>query len=123
MEQNLNKHIKLWLFLMKVGEFSGCHQMYERSFKFRNYQFPICARCTGIFVGQIFGIILWVLGLKINLLYSVIIIIPMAIDGLIQLVQIKQSNNIRRVITGFIAGIGYTFFLINIIIIIKHLVF
>ncbi|MGG7175281.1 DUF2085 domain-containing protein [Clostridium neonatale] len=25
----------------------GCHQLPDRSFFIRSYQFPICARCTG----------------------------------------------------------------------------
>ena len=29
----------------------GCHQMATRSFFFKGFQFPLCARCTGILVG------------------------------------------------------------------------
>lgn len=104
---------------MKIGTYSGCHQMYERSFTYRGYQFPICARCTGIFIGQIIGLIL---GFRLDLLWSILLIIPMGIDGTVQLIKIKQSNNLRRVITGFIAGIAYINLLFNIFKIIKHLV-
>lgn len=108
---------------MKIGEYSGCHQMYERSFVYKGYQFPVCARCTGIFIGQIIGLIFIILGFRINLLWSVLLILPMAFDGTIQLIKIKQSNNIRRVITGFVAGIAYINLLLNILRFLKHLVF
>lgn len=39
--------------LMQIGKSSGCHQMPERSFSYKGKQFPVCARCTGIFIGQL----------------------------------------------------------------------
>jgi uncharacterized membrane protein len=121
-EKNLNKHLKLWTNFMKLGSYT-CHQIYERSFSYRGYQFPICARCTGIFIGQIIGIILIILGFRLEFLWSIVLIVPMSIDGLIQLIKIMESNNVRRFITGFISGIGYMYLLFNIVVIIKHLVF
>ena len=107
---------------MKIGGYT-CHQMYERSFSYRGYQFPVCARCTGILVGQVIGLIFIILGLRINISWSLALIIPIAIDGLIQLMKIIESNNIRRFITGFVSGIGYIYLLFNIVVIIKRLVF
>lgn len=122
MEKNLNNHLKLWTTFMKIGGYT-CHQMHERSFSYKGYQFPVCARCTGIFIGQIIGVICIVLGLRINFIWSIVLILPMAIDGLIQLMKIMESNNIRRFITGFISGVGYMYLLFDIILIIKCLVF
>ena len=122
MEKNLNKNLKLWTTLMRIGGYT-CHQMHERSFSYKGYQFPVCARCTGIFIGQIIGVLCIVLGLRIDFLWSIVLILPMAIDGLIQLMKIMESNNFRRFITGFISGVGYTYLLFNIIVIIKCLVF
>lgn len=122
MEKNLNKHLRLWTNFMKLGSYT-CHQIYERSFSYNGYQFPVCARCTGIFIGQIIGVICIVLGLRINFLWATALIIPMVIDGLIQLMKIIESNNIRRFITGFASGIGYIYLLFNLVEIIKHLVF
>jgi uncharacterized membrane protein len=114
LSNGMDKKTKIWISLMKIGAVS-CHQIYERSFTFRGYQFPVCARCTGILLGNIIGIFLWVLQFKISLKISVLLIFIMALDGLLQLIHIKNSNNIRRVITGFLAGIGYIFTLVNII--------
>ena len=56
--------IKTWAFFMRLGNKCGCHQMEERSFKIKGYQFPVCSRCTGILTGQIIGIIIYLLKFK-----------------------------------------------------------
>jgi uncharacterized membrane protein len=38
-----------------------CHQIPERSFHFSGIQFPVCARCTGLYVGGAAGLVLWLL--------------------------------------------------------------
>ncbi|MEI3349189.1 MAG: DUF2085 domain-containing protein [Dysosmobacter sp.] len=35
-----------------VGHTLGCHQRPDRSFFFHGKQFPVCARCTGVFLGE-----------------------------------------------------------------------
>ncbi|WP_423219805.1 DUF2085 domain-containing protein [Clostridium saccharoperbutylacetonicum] len=110
----MDKKTKIWIFLMKLGAYS-CHQIYERSFTFRGYQFPVCARCTGLFLGNILGVFLSIIKIKINLKISLLLIFIMAFDGFLQLLKIKNSNNIRRLLTGFFAGIGYVFILVNIV--------
>nr|WP_160684867.1 DUF2085 domain-containing protein [Clostridium sp. C2-6-12] len=105
---------------MKLGALT-CHQMYERSFNYKGYQFPVCARCTGIFVGNIIGILLYIMNIKISIIKGLGLILIMAIDGLLQLFKIKASTNKRRFITGLLAGIGYIFMIANIFLYIKHL--
>lgn len=39
-------------FIRILGNNSGCHQLAERSFFYKGYQFPVCARCTGVTIGQ-----------------------------------------------------------------------
>lgn len=99
---------------MKIGALT-CHQICERSFSFRGYQFPVCARCTGILLGNIIGVVLWIIKIKINLKISLLLISIMALDGFLQLIKIKNSNNVRRLITGFFAGIGYIFSIVNVV--------
>ncbi len=91
-----------------------CHQIPERSFFYKNKQFPICARCTGILVGYFLGIILIIIQREINLLLSTIFLIPLLIDGFGQLYNKWISNNPRRFFTGIFAGIS-TIMIINII--------
>src|SRR4051812_167741 len=41
-----------------------CHQRPDRSFFWQGHQFPVCARCTGIYLSGAFAIVVWA-GLKI----------------------------------------------------------
>ncbi len=103
-----DRKITTWLFFMKIGRFLGCHQMYSRSFFIRGYQFPVCARCTGVFVGEIIAIPL-VFFLKIKILWCLLLLIPMAADWTVQRFLGMESTNIRRFFTGIFAGFGLTF--------------
>ena len=40
-----------------------CHQKPERSFFWDGHQFPVCARCTGIYLSAAIGLVAW-LGIK-----------------------------------------------------------
>lgn len=95
-----------WMRLMKVGHYLGCHQIPERSFAYKGYQFPVCARCTGVIASFPLSVYCFV---KKNL--STVICLNMCfimlVDWLLQFLNIKQSNNNRRLITGFIGGLGF----------------
>lgn len=84
-----------------------CHQKPERSFFFRDCQFPFCARCTGIILGFFVGLmIVNFTGYFENyLIFS--LFVPLVCDGLIQKFTIYESNNFKRVITGFIFSFAY----------------
>lgn len=105
----MKKKDKIWIGLMDFGGRMGCHQMESRSFFFRGYQFPVCARCTGVILGELITIILIILNIKINIIVSIILLLIMGFDWFIQFINILQSNNIRRLITGTLGGIGLTF--------------
>lgn len=97
---------KFWRALMELGHLCGCHQKPERSFFYRHYQFPFCARCTGIIIGELI-IAPLLLILKVNIqFYSLLLLIPLIIDGMWQYFTTYQSNNIKRLITGLMAGTG-----------------
>lgn len=93
-----------------------CHKIPERSFFYKGKQFPICSRCTGIFIGYIIGILLLILGffipsLILKLWIALLLIVPMFMDGTIQYFTHYNSNNYKRLITGIIGGIGIIIFL------------
>lgn len=90
---------------MKIGHFCGCHQMPERSFFLKDYQFPVCARCMGVYLGGILGLILYWF-IKPNMLVSIICCAIMFLDWEIQYKEILKSTNLRRLITGTLAGYG-----------------
>ncbi|MCC9071885.1 DUF2085 domain-containing protein [Flavobacterium sp. F-65] len=90
---------------MSKIEFVSCHRLPNRSFFYKGRQFPICARCTGIYVGYfIFIPLLWFM--KINIYWALLSILPTIIDGLTQAYYNRESNNFLRFSTGILAGYG-----------------
>ncbi|RAL21501.1 hypothetical protein DL897_16190 [Thermoflavimicrobium daqui] len=73
---------------------------------------PLCARCTAIYASYILLPLfyfapknLFTLGL------SIFLQLPMLIDGLTQRWGLRESNNVLRVITGILSGIGQCLFI------------
>ena len=105
---------KTWIYLMElVMKRWGCHQLPERSFFICGYQFPMCARCTGVLVGYIVAALDFRRHIKSTL--CILLGLPMLADWSIQYLNIKQSNNIRRFITGLLCGYGFIKLCIKII--------
>lgn len=100
-----SRTLTIWLNLMKIGAQLGCHQKPERSFFLKGYQFPVCARCTGLLFGFIAGIIgfWWILN---SVRLAMICCIPLIIDGITQYLGWRESNQILRVVTGILGGFG-----------------
>lgn len=104
-----NKQYIIWSKLMKIGKKSfGCHQLPERSFFYHGMQFPICARCTGLLIGfAVIGPLVTIFTFG-NMYLSLFLLLPMVLDGFLQLKTCYLSNNIKRVFTGI--GAGYALF-------------
>lgn len=82
-----------------------CHQIDGRSFHFGIRKFPLCARCTGIYIGFFVGMItIWLF--VFPPLLSLFLILLMIVDGYIQLKTRYESTNVRRFITGFLFGVA-----------------
>lgn len=90
---------------MELGKHSGCHQRADRSFFVNGYQFPVCARCTGIIIGRMIGMIIPIQTKK-NHARFFLMLIPSVIDGATQLLGFQESNNSRRFFTGVLFGAG-----------------
>ena len=87
-----------------------CHRIPARTFKIKNHYFPVCARCTGIYIS---GLTYFLIATFIHITYSIELIIvglamliPTIIDGTTQLLGKRESNNIIRFVTGLLAGVG-----------------
>ena len=104
---------KIWLTLMNLFS-NTCHQKAERSFFISKYQFPICARCTGLLLGYFLGGLIFIFIGEICLIFNVSLILIMFIDWFVQYRGIKMSNNLRRLLTGSLCGIGVIGCLVNI---------
>lgn len=92
-------------FLDELGERSGCHRMPKRSFFYKGHQFPVCARCTGVCIGQFSAIIISIF-CKVSLKVSIACLAIMGIDWCIQELKIKPSTNSRRLISGILGSFG-----------------
>ena len=109
MERLTDKKTRVWMALMSFGDKMGCHQMPDRSFLYKGYQFPVCARCTGVIIGEFISIITILCALKISWIYAFLLTVPLVVDGGLQYIKVLKSNNIRRIITGILAGFGLTY--------------
>lgn len=99
-------------FLERMGSVV-CHQMAERSFIWENGTMPLCARCTGIYMGVVFALcfFLWKKRMQGNRPFSakqivlmLLCIIPMAADGFCSYIGLWESNPLLRVLTGSLIG-------------------
>jgi uncharacterized membrane protein len=113
-EGTINRIDFPWNYVYSAGD-RLCHQKSERSFILNSNQMPFCSRCTAIWVGLTIGLgFIIFYRVKLNeklLLFLIIGIAPMALDGIGQLLNLWESTNLIRVITGLIVGIvcGVTF--------------
>lgn len=88
-----------------------CHGIPERCFYIWGVPMPICARCTAIYVGLALAVAAFALlprlterGARLLLLAAVV---PLGVDGLTQLVRLRESTNGLRSATGLVAGIAF----------------
>ena len=97
-------------------QFWCCHQLPERSFFVKGYQFPLCARCTGIACGYCFAFFLIIFNTLLPIWLCSIFLMPLILDGGIQFFANIVSTNTKRALTGFFFGLGIIHFIANILI-------
>lgn len=105
---------------LSVGHMLGCHQRPDRSFFFHGKQFPVCARCTGVFLGECVSLLSfrWIRPSPPLLLFFCG---TMFLDWLIQALAIRESTNLRRLVTGLLGGYGYSTFVLHGLVWIRNL--
>lgn len=91
---------------LPVLQFAYCHRKPERSFFWKGKQFPVCARCTGIHIGYLAYPLFLFDVFSLNIWVTLALLLPTYIDGLVQAFLRVESNNLRRVTTGILAGVG-----------------
>ena len=107
MEKLKKNSRNVWASCMHIGRCIGCHQRPDRSFFFHGNQFPVCARCTGVIIGEFVAILLFMINIRINFFVCLAFCGIMFGDWLIQKLTILESTNTRRLITGILGGYGY----------------
>ena len=83
-----------------------CHMKESRSLIINSNQMPYCARCLGIFLGLAIGAAI-VTFVVIDLKWWILVagLMPIGLDGGIQLVTSYESNNVLRISTGLLTGV------------------
>ncbi|MBP2046531.1 putative membrane protein [Methanobacterium aggregans] len=93
-----------------MRNFIICHRKPERTFKIRGHYFPVCSRCTGLYIGAfsyfIYAYFFYVEYSLSLIALAILMIIPTFTDGFTQLLGFRESNNILRFTTGLIGGLG-----------------
>lgn len=84
----------------------GCHQIVSRTIKLFKNPLPLCARCTGIYLGVIISVFVFYIS-DLGLIISIALGIPLIIDGTLQKKMGLKSNNKRRFITGLLFGFAF----------------
>lgn len=92
----------------------GCHCRADRSFFYKHKQFPICARCTGELIGIIISIPTIILNGVFSFKLTLLMSVPILLDGFLQLKTKYESNNIKRLITGILFGLIFFSLIYNI---------
>jgi uncharacterized membrane protein len=88
-----------------------CHGIERRCLTMFGVPMPICARCTAIYIGLIAGIagfmLLPLIEERVMRVMLYIAAVPMLIDGVTQATGLRESTNLLRLITGFVAAFAF----------------
>lgn len=97
-----------------------CHQLEDRSLLIDGKPLSVCARCTGIYIG-VFSTLayLHLFKRKANItipsikmsFFLLLLMAPMIMDGFGSYLNLFESNNVKRLITGISFGLALPFFL------------
>lgn len=85
-----------------------CHRRKDRTIRFFGLENFFCSRCLGVLIGFFIGLCYSIFFHSFPLVLGIIFMIPLVIDGFSQLFGYRESNNIIRLITGFLFGFGMT---------------
>lgn len=91
-----------------------CHQKESRCFLLLNHPVAICARCLSFYSAcLLMGIWISLRRLQpIDLKLATLLIVPGAVDALLQILQIRESGNLMRTTTGALMGLAFSAYLI-----------
>lgn len=102
-----------WRFLFRLF----CHGIPERCIDLFGVPMPICARCVGIYLGMLAGILVfWAISLpreKVMRMIAYVAVVPLGIDGLTQAAGWRLSTNPLRIATGVIAGLAFGLWILS----------
>jgi uncharacterized membrane protein len=95
-----------------------CHQRGERSFHWCGWPLAVCVRCTGIYAGAMFGLLIypWCRSLDVVQLparrYWLLALTLLVLDWALGQAGIFVHNSGSRLVTGLIAGAVTSFYVL-----------
>jgi uncharacterized membrane protein len=98
-----------------------CHQLPERSLELFGQYMPICSRDTGLFLGMFIACVASFYSRRLPRILNsgwlaALSVIPLGVDGVMQLFGFWESTNIIRIATGLFAGFCVSYYAVNVFI-------
>ena len=87
-----------------------CHQLPERSYFIDGHKFAVCSRCTGIYFGFAFTLLLYPLVRSLRNAafperrWLILATVPLAIDWSLTFFGIWENTHTSRLVTGLLLG-------------------
>ncbi|MFB6075545.1 MAG: DUF2085 domain-containing protein [Candidatus Aenigmatarchaeota archaeon] len=99
--------------ILKIG--SLCHRKESRSFHTNSHQSIVCTRCSSIYIGFLLTFVFLLLYgfyyVNISIIFAILLIVPIIIDGLTQAMKYRKSNNKLRIVSGLMLGSSFSLLL------------
>jgi len=93
-----------------------CHQLPERSYFVEGHKFAVCSRCTGIYAGFAFTLLLYPLFRSLRntatppLSLLILAALPLAVDFSLTFFGVWENTHTSRLLTGALLGSVAVFF-------------
>src|SRR5215213_287180 len=93
-----------------------CHQLPERSYFIAGHKFAVCSRCTGLYAGFAFTVLLYPLIRSLNTValprpgWLVFAAIPLLVDFSLTFFGVWQNTHSSRLLTGALLGSASVFY-------------
>lgn len=97
-----------------------CHRRKDRSIRFFGLEKVFCSRCLGILLGGTAGLLCVICHFRIDVVWSLLLLLPLVLDGFLQLFRDRESTNGIRLVTGILCGLGLQFFLAGFFAVLKN---
>ena len=97
-----------------------CHQMAERSLMVFGEKMAVCARCFGIYAGALAGTFVFIVAAAVgkgrgtvSIPAVLVALAPLAVDGVSQLLGLRESGTTLRLATGLLFGSAVAYYVVD----------
>lgn len=103
-----------------IGKIPVCNRKSDRAPHFFGFCFIFCYRCSGVLLGILLGYIIhqFNISLEPNLglfLFGGLLMTFLVVDGTMQYFKDIESTNMRRLVSGLMAGLGIYICVLNLV--------